>query len=377
MLFLSLLIACSGDKADDVQDSGTPVDSGSVTDSGDTNPVDTQDTAPPETQDAILVSGHATWTLQFDTDAEANGFFDCTYTRTFEGIQYLDQDYLCPECTAQTGGTATMTDGADCFEQISTAGPVRYEAWGFSDTGFYRSSPENRALGELTEITLAAEGSETPIDWTSDYDITAGGTMNIAALGGFTWTQSAATQIEKPGTGHNGPYTCGWPQNDPGTLELDYVLADGSTFPNAYLRDQCGEQVSIWDLYGRYLVIDNTQPDCGPCQNMANTSEDFISEMATQGIEVMMVSLMGKGLSEPWVEPTDQTMNEWVEAFGLKGPVLADRGFGFGLMPPYFEDDYGFPAWMVVGPDMRIVTGNVGFSSWDAVKSIIETHATE
>jgi hypothetical protein len=99
--------------------------------------------------------------------------------------------------------------------------------------------------------------------------------------------------------------------------------------------------------------------------------------MATQGIEVMMVSLMGKGLSEPWVEPTDQTMNEWVEAFGLKGPVLADRGFGFGLMPPYFEDDYGSPAWMVVGPDMRIVTGNVGFSNWDAVKSIIETHATE
>lgn len=386
MLLLSILVACGGngdtDKPQDTSpatDTGSdtePVtDSGTSTDSGDTE--DTEDTAPPDTTDAIVVTGQATWILAFDEEAEGNGFFDCTYTREYEGVQYLDQDYLCPDCTAQTGGTATMTDGDECFAQISTAGPVRYEAWGFSETGFYRSSPENQRLGELDEITLAAEGTETPIGWTSDYDMTDGGTMNIAAVGGFTWSEDTNTQIEIPGSGHSGPYTCGWPRNDPGDLELDYVLADGSVFPNAFLRDQCGEQLSIWDLYGRYLVIDNTQPDCGPCQNMAETSEDFIADMKADGIEVMMVSLMGKALSAPWEEPSAGTMDAWVEEFGLKGPVLADRGFGYGLMPPYFEYDYGFPAWMVVAPDMTVITGNVGFSSWDAAQSIIETHANQ
>ena len=383
MLLLSLMLACGGDKADDGQDtgdtltdSGATTDSGTSTDSGENGDSgDTEDTSPPDTQDAIRVTGQATWVLDFDEEGESNGFFDCTYARTYEGLQYLDQPYLCPDCEVQAGGTATMTEGEDCFAQISSAGPVRYEAWGFSQTGFFRSSPENQRLGELSEISLADEGEENPIGWSSDYDLTVGGTMNISAEGSFIWTTDPDTQLDLPGTGHSGPYTCGWPQNDPGTLEIDYTLADGSVFPNAQLRDQCGEQVSIWDLYGRYLIFDNTQPDCGPCKNMAASSEDFAAAMSTRGIEVMMVSLMGNGLSEPWVEPEPATVNSWVSAYGLQSPVLADRGFGYGLMPPYFDYDYGFPAWMIVAPDMTLIKGGVGFSTWDEMDAIITEHA--
>jgi hypothetical protein len=378
MLLLSLMLACGGDKADDSQDTGeTPIaDSGTSTDSGTpTDSGDTEDTFPPDTQDAVRLTGQATWTLIFDEEAEANGFFDCSYSRSFEGLQYLDQPYLCADCEVQTGGTATMTEGEDCFAQISSAGPVRYEAWGFSQEGFFRSSPENQRLGELSEITLAEEGGETPIGWVSDYDITEGGTMNLAAEGSFSWSVDPETQLEIPGSGHSGPYTCGWPQNDPGDLELDYTLADGSVFPNVHLRDQCGEQLSIWDLYGRYLIFDNTQPDCAPCRNMAESAEAFVDQMAGQGVEVMMVSLMGNGLSEPWVEPSEEMVDAWVDAYGIEDPVLADRGFGYGLMPPYFDFDYGFPAWMIVAPDMTLIVGNVGFTSWDPMESIILEHA--
>ena len=275
----------------------------------------------------------------------------------------------------QTGGNAVMTEGEDCFAQISSAGTERYEAWGFSQTAFYRSSPENQPMGELAEITLAEEGEETSIGWESEYELTDGGLMTLSASGAFVWTTDPEVQLTPPEHSQVGPYACGWPQEDPGDLVLDYTLADGSVFPNGFLRDQCDENVAIWDLYGRYLVFDNTQPDCGPCKSMAESSEAFVAEMAEQGIEVMMVSLMGNGLSEPWVEPSLATVQSWVKAYDLEGPVLADRGFGYGLLPPYFDYDYGFPAWMVVAPDMTIVKGGVGFGSWDTIKGIILDHS--
>ena len=355
---------CDTQESDTNTDTDSDSDSDSDTDLGGVTPVQ-----------AVRVVGYATWTLEFDETAESAGFTDCSYSRSYEGLQYLDQPYLCPDCDVQTGGTATMTEGDECFAQISSAGPERYEAWGFSQAGFFRGAPENRPMGQLAEIALAGEGEETEISWSSEYELTDGGLMDLSASGGFTWTIDPNTEIIPPEHSQTGDYACGWPQNDPGNLVLDYTLADGSVFPNAYLRDQCDEEVAIWDLYGRYLVFDNTQPDCGPCRSMADTSEAFIQDMADQGIEVMMVSLMGNGLSEPWVEPSLDTVESWVTAYALESPVLADRGFGYGLMPPYFDNDYGFPAWMVVAPDMTIIQGGIGFGSWDTIESIVLGHA--
>lgn len=52
-------------------------------------------------------------------------------------------------------------------------------------------------------------------------------------------------------------YGCGWPKNDPGSLEAtgDQV---GDLIANIVLVDQCGDNVSMWDFYGAYHIIYKT-----------------------------------------------------------------------------------------------------------------------
>jgi peroxiredoxin len=305
---------------------------------------------------------------------------DCSYTREFTGTQLLDMDYLCPACTVQVQGTATMTEGLDCYGQISSsASTERAEHWGWSDTHFYRTSLTQYPLVELQEFTNNGEGEESTLAWSSEREMSDGGSMVLTASGSLSWFIDDDTLLADPWPTPTAPYTCGWPQEDPGTLVLDYTLAEGNTFPNVRLEDQCGEQLALWDLYGRWLVLDSSQSDCGPCRLMADGAEDFVESMAGEGIEVMVVSLLGNGLSDPAGTPDTATLTSWVEDYGLTDPVLYDRGFGYALFPDFIEnstgESFGYPAWLVVDPTMTLVHGNVGFSSWDDVSEVIRDKA--
>lgn len=375
LLLLLSLAACDGDGDGDTKDSP---DTGS---SGET------DLSEPDwtgfegdadgTEPATLVIGQVTWTLTFDDEAQSLGFTDCSYTRTFRGVQYNDMGYLCPECTVQVSGTATMTEGLDdCYSQISSdTATERDESWGWSDGAFYRAGRAQFPLGELA--TFSDAGPEAPIalSWESESDLTDGGSMVLSASGELLYKVDDGVLVRSAEPALPDSYACGWPQNDPGDLELDYALGVGKTFPNVYLKDQCGETVKLWDLYGSWLVLDSSQSDCGPCQTMADGAEAFVAQMAQEGIEVRVVSLLGNGLSDPFGTPSESTLSTWVDAFSLTDPVLYDRGFAYAMFPQFIADysgeSFGFPAWLVVSPEMELIHGNVGFSSWDAVGDII------
>lgn len=346
----------------------------------------TADTASPETETettidtvgapAVVVTGEVTWTLTFDETAQSKGFTDCSYTRVFEGNQYLDMDYLCPECSVQVQGTATMTEGLDCYGQISSSATTdRTEHWGWSEAAFYRTGAAQSPLGELTELTPPAEGEPASLGWESENELSDGGVMLLTASGTMTWMLDETILLPDPWPSSPSAYACGWPTNDPGTLTQDYTLAVGSTFPNVRLIDQCDEPMALWDLYGSWLVMDTSQSDCGPCQSMADTAEAFVEEMAAEGHDVKVVSFLGNGLSNPFGTPDEDTHSAWVESFGLTDPVLYDRGFAYALFPEFVEEysgeSFGYPTWIVVDPEMNLVHGNVGFSSWDDVGDII------
>jgi len=342
----------------------------------DTGEPDTTDASSEGTIPAVTVQGQVTWTLRFDADAEALGYEDCAYTRSFEGTQYLDMDYLCPDCTVQVSGTATMTEGLDCYSQISSAPESeRTEAWGWGDGGFHRSGRTQFPLGELSTFDDTGEGTEIALAWESESELTDGGVMILSAAGSLTYQTDSSILLPDPIPTRTEPYTCGWPQNDPGDLALDYVLGVGKTFPNVYLKDQCGELLSLWDLHGSWLVMDTSQSDCGPCQTMAASAEEFVADMAAEGIDVKVVSFLGNGLSEPFGTPSAATLGTWVDSFGLTDPVLYDRGFAYATFPDfvteYTGESFGYPTWLVVSPEMELVHGNVGFGSWDDVAEII------
>ena len=232
-------------------------------------------------------------------------------------------------------------------------------------------------MGELAIFEGQIEDGITTasIEWSSEYELTDGGMMVLSAAGSMAWWIDPETLTEDPWGPRADAYACEWECNDPGTLESDYELTLGGTLPNARLEDACGERVDLWDFYGSYIVMDSSQSDCGPCRSMADQEHDFVEQMRDEGISVHVVTMLGNGLSDPYGTPDQDTLDDWIEAYDLTEPVLKDRGYTYALFPSFLADeygeDYGFPAWIVVDPEMKLIFGYVGFSSWDDAAGVI------
>ena len=274
-------------------------------------------------------------------------------------------------------GIATMEEGLDCHAQISSNNAEqRTELWGLGNNSFYRSGHEQRALGALGTVENVDSDTDIALFWSSENALNDGGNMLLEASGNMQYTVDSSISPDPDVLPHEGSYTCGWPQNNPGDLVLDYVLGMEKTFPNVHLRDQCGERVSLWDFYGSWLILDTTQSDCGPCRNMAADAEEALEEMRANGLDVVMISFLGNGLSYPYETPSQETLDSWVESYGLQDPVLFDEGFAFALFPSFVEEltgeGFGYPTWLLVNPEMKLVYGNVGFGSWENIQNAIQ-----
>ena len=227
---LSLLFACSAP-----DDSGLP-DSEPLADSPTDSPTDSREHETPEcgeltepevepTLPAWTLTSTFTWTLSFDEAAEEAGLEDCSYTRSFEGLEFLDQPWLCPDCAHATAGTATMSEGADCFAQISEDEPDRAEWWGFgAEDGYYRTSRENLVLGELpvTEAERFDEGAT--VAFANTYELSDGGVLELSATGSMSWAESE-TLLPDYWAPRQTDYARGWPRANPGDLVAGATLA--------------------------------------------------------------------------------------------------------------------------------------------------------
>ena len=329
---------------------------------------------------SMRLSSTITWTLDFDAEAEAGGAADCSYTRVYEGVQRFGWEHLCPSCDFIARGDATMTEGLDCYALIaSTPTEVRTELWGIEDgTKLHRSGrdqfPLPTVLAELE--STSGDGTDVPVAWSSeDNALSSGGTFGLSATGTLSWALDEDLLQADPWGPRAEPYACGWECEDPGDLVGVSPLTLGEVIPRGRFRDQCGEDVDLWDFHGSYLVIDAAQEDCGPCRAMADSHGPFVQQMRAAGIPVRVITLMGNGLSASWETPSEEVVAEWVAAYGIEDPVLADEAWALSYFPTFIDgysgEDYGYPAWIVVDPSLRPIHGNVGFSSWDAVADVI------
>ena len=340
---------------------------------------------PPDVKDtgdaphvATTLAGTITWDLDFDADAEAAGYVDCTYTRAYdEMVEVGDQPYLCPDCSVITTGVGVMTTGYDdCYTQISDSDAERVEHFGIGtvdgETHFFRTGVENVSLGDLGAIV---DGDVWAVAWEDTSDLDEGGTMTLSAAGEIVAGTAEDVLVEDVTGARTEPYTCGWPMNNPGGPVESWTVADGEVFPNVRLEDQCGEAMDLWDFRGYYLVIDSSAVNCGPCQQMAETAEAFRTRMAVTCAPVEMVTLLNASLSSI-NQPADlDTRLEWAKEFGITSPILADKGAGYALLPEYLgqEDGMSFPSIVVLDPEGRVIYGSSGFgdTTWDTIGAVI------
>lgn len=372
--FLLLFALACADKpapddtgADDTADSGDTSESG---DSGDTTDSDTSgdnggdsgetgDTGAQGTR--RTATGVVTWAVDFSAEAEAAGREDCSYARTYTGHEDLSLPWLCPACELLVHADVAMDRGeGDCYGEVSSAEPLDAEWLGYADGVWYRGG--NSALtergpstveGGTWTVTQDVEG-ETEFGDVVTYHIS--GTLTLGEEAGSPYGDWVAPET----------YACGWPKADPPPYEGDYVLEVGGTVPDALLADVCEEPVRLHDLAGRYLVVDISAMDCGPCQSAAQEEEAFVEDMAAQGIEVMVVTMLAPSLSDVAGTPTTRELRDWIDTFGLHSPVLADRIWGLSVAYPYHGDDFGYPTFILVAPDLTVLSTSVGYGGWDS-----------
>lgn len=356
-LVLALLLACTG----------TDTDAPTETD-------DTQDTDDTEVVDVELqaLTGGITWAMDFDAEAEAAGFVDCEYGRTYTAIEDTSAPWLCPDCDTMFRADVTMVDGWEaCYQQIATD-PEPQEWLGFGGGRFYRAPFPNTPNSDQGEATTDGETIST-LNAPEPYELPDGGTFGFHIVGEFTVGEG--TGDPQNGWVVDGASGCGWERHDPPEYTGDWTLAVGETVPDGWFLDQCEDVVRLHDFLGRYVVVDVSAMDCGPCQSMAASEPDFVADAEAAGIAVEVVTLLAPSLSAVLDPATQADLQTWVDAYDLHAPVLQDRGWGYAVVGAHQGEDFGYPSSVLVAPDGEVLSVHTGFGGWDDVLAAITAHA--
>jgi hypothetical protein len=332
-----------------------------ATDTTDTDVADTDVDVPPPM--VATIAGDVTWSVDFGATSEAAGATDCAYTRTYTGVEDRSAPWLCPTCEDLFQVSVALS-GRECYDQISSSAPLDSEWLGYVDGNWYRAAgspltlrgPATLEGGSLT-VTQHVDPADSGGDWALDI----AGTLTIGEQEG-----DPRGEFVPPDT-----YACGWPKADPAPYSGDYVATVGATLPDGAFDDVCDEPVRLHDFAGNYFVVDISAVDCPPCQSAASSEEDFVSSMAAEGIDVHVVTLLAPSLSDTAGTPTHAQLQAWIDAYDVASPVLADRIWGLATTGARLGDDFGYPTFLVVDPDLKIVDIEVGFGGWDAIAGTI------
>jgi hypothetical protein len=93
------------------------------------------------------------------------------------------------------------------------------------------------------EVDPSGQGDAAEADADADADTDADGDADADADG------DADTDPVEYET-----YSCGWEKRDPGTLSST-GSAIGDVLAKVAWTDQCGEDVSTWDMHGKYFIM--------------------------------------------------------------------------------------------------------------------------
>jgi hypothetical protein len=115
--------------------------------------------------------------------------------------------------------------------------------------------------------------------------------------------------------------------------------------------------------------------DCPPCQSMAAGEEQFIANMAAQGIDVKVITLLAPSLSDVIGNTTTQMLDTWKNNYGLTSPVLADRGWGLSMFIPAIGEEAGYPSWTLVDPNLVVMDFGTGFGTFADFEAAIVADA--
>lgn len=123
-------------------------------------------------------------------------------------------------------------------------------------------------------------------------------------------------------------------------------FAVGEVIDRQFLTDQNGDEVDLWQFYGRVWVLDVSTIWCSPCQAMAATLQATADKFKDQ--DFVYLTVLSEDLEGN--VPDTSELAGWAEAFGiLDQPILSDTT---GFSRPVTNGVY--PALLVIDRDLTV-----------------------
>ena len=137
---------------------------------------------------------------------------------------------------------------------------------------------------------------------------------------------------------------------------------------NFTLKDQHGDDVSLYDFYGSPIILDFSAMWCGPCNMAAIELQETVDKYKDDDLRYITV-LIDNSQGDP---PTQEELARWATDYGISEPVLGgnrdmlngDASLGWPLG--------SWPTFVGITSEMEIHLVMTGFSS-----SLIEYLADE
>lgn len=151
----------------------------------------------------------------------------------------------------------------------------------------------------------------------------------------------------------------------PVITDAEFGYQVGQIPPDFALVDQNGQETCLRQMYGKYVILDSSALWCRPCRIIAET---VACTQETFGDDVVYMTFITEG-SVNGTPATSDDVEQWSTSFGLgEGtltPVLNDGGTVF---TEGFPGD-GLPAFVLLGPDLRVIMSGEGEESEREIKN--------
>lgn len=153
-------------------------------------------------------------------------------------------------------------------------------------------------------------------------------------------------------------------EGPPADLQPDYSYAKGSVMPDLRMKDQNGDEVSLWQFCGKVIAIDLSTMWCGPCRQLASHVQETQDDYDGEGF--VYLTMLPENTSGD--VPNRGDLNDWANLFGIETPVLSDADrHSYDIVP-----SQAWPRIMVIGRDLRIAVDQVSPAEDAAIRAAIE-----